>query len=91
MGLSWQQVPLSSGAMGRFLVPEPMTKRLLHREPLQRRMSVRFGEAWIADNEGVLLLFESGRYPVACSPETDVDDNLQCEPRLYPSAVSECF
>ena len=24
MGLSWQQGPLSTGAIGRFLVPEPL-------------------------------------------------------------------
>src|SRR6478735_10220188 len=28
MGLSWQQGPLSAGALGRFLVPEPLPKRL---------------------------------------------------------------
>ncbi len=27
MGLSWQQGPLSTGAIGRFLVPEPQPKR----------------------------------------------------------------
>ena len=26
MGLSWQQGPLSTGAIGRFLVPEPLPK-----------------------------------------------------------------
>jgi hypothetical protein len=26
MGLSWQQGPLSTGAIGRFLVPEPLLK-----------------------------------------------------------------
>src|SRR5262249_19492200 len=29
VGLSWQQGPLSTGAIGRFLVPEPLPKRLL--------------------------------------------------------------
>jgi hypothetical protein len=43
MGLSWQQGPLSTGAIGRFLVPEPLPKRLLYVEPLRRRMRVRFG------------------------------------------------
>ena len=51
MGLSWQQGPLSSGAIGRFLVPEPLPKRLLYVEPLRRRMRVRFGGNWIADSE----------------------------------------
>jgi uncharacterized protein (DUF427 family) len=72
MGLSWQQGPLSPGAIGRFLVPEPLPQRLLYLEPLRRRMRVRFGGAWIADSEHVLLLFEPGRYPVAYFRETDV-------------------
>jgi uncharacterized protein (DUF427 family) len=72
MGLSWQQGPLSPGAIGRFLVPEPLPKRLLYAEPLRRRMRVRFGGTWIADSEDVLLLFEPGRYPMAYFPETDV-------------------
>src|SRR5439155_5249266 len=65
MGLSWQQGPLSPVAIGRFLVPEPLPKRLLYVEPLRRRMRVRFGGIWIADSEDVLLLFEPGRYPMA--------------------------
>src|SRR5437016_14249679 len=78
MGLSWQQGPLSPGAIGRFLVPEPLPKRLLYAEPLRRRMRVRFGGKWIADSEHVLLLFEPGRYPMAYFPETDVSsDTLQ--------------
>src|SRR5215471_4560924 len=72
MGLSWQQGPLSPGAIGRFLVPVPLPHRILYVEPLRRRMRVRFGGAWIADSESVLLLFEPGRYPVAYFPETDV-------------------
>ena len=72
MGLSWQQGPLSPGAIGRFLVPEPLPKRLLYAEPLRRRMRVRFGGTWIADSENALLLFEPGRYPVAYFPETEV-------------------
>jgi uncharacterized protein (DUF427 family) len=71
VGLSWQQGPLSTGAIGRFLVPEPLPKRLLYAEPLRRRMRVRFGGRWIADSENFLLLFEPGRYPVAYFPETD--------------------
>jgi len=72
VGLSWQQGPLSSGAIGRFLVPEPLPTRLLYAERLRRRMRVRFGGNWIADSEDVLVLFEPGRYPVAYFPETDV-------------------
>ena len=72
MGLSWQQGPLASGAIGRFLVPEPLPKRLLYAEPLRRRMRVRFGGAWIAESEQAVLLFEPGRYPVAYFPETEI-------------------
>ena len=72
MGLSWQQGPLSPGAIGRFLVPEPLPQRLLYAEPLRRRMRVRFGGTWIADSEHALLLFEPDRYPVAYFPEADI-------------------
>src|SRR5262249_61329076 len=78
MGLSWQQGPLSPGAIGRFLVPEPLPRKLLYAEPLRRRMRVRFGGAWIADSEDVILLFEPGRYPVAYFPKSDVSaDTLE--------------
>jgi uncharacterized protein (DUF427 family) len=76
MGLSWQQGPLSPGAIGRFLVPEPLPQRLLYVEPLRRRMRVRFGGAWIADSEHVVLLFEPGRYPVAYFPHTDISPEV---------------
>ncbi len=72
MGLSWQQGPLSQGAIGRFLLPEPLPRRLLYAEPLRRRMRVRFGGTSIADSENVLLLFEPARYPVAYFPESDI-------------------
>jgi uncharacterized protein (DUF427 family) len=75
MGLSWQQGPLSTGAIGRFLVPEPLPKRLLYVEPLRRRMRVRFGGDWIADSERALLLFEPGHYPMAYFPATDISLN----------------
>jgi uncharacterized protein (DUF427 family) len=68
MGLSWQQGPLAPGAVGRFLVPDPLPERMLFAEPLRRRMRVRFGGAWIADSEDVVLLHEPGRYPVAYFP-----------------------
>jgi uncharacterized protein (DUF427 family) len=74
MGLSWQQGPLSPGAIGRFLVPESLPKRLPYAESLRRRMRVRFGGTWIADSEKVLVLFE--RYPVAYFPETDVSPGV---------------
>ncbi|HKW34627.1 MAG TPA: DUF427 domain-containing protein [Candidatus Acidoferrum sp.] len=72
MRLSWQQGPFSPGAIGRFLLPEPLPKRLLYAEPLRRRMRVRFGGAWIADSENVILLFEPGHYPIAYFPKSDV-------------------
>jgi uncharacterized protein (DUF427 family) len=72
MGLSWQQGPLSPGAIGRFLVPQVLPKKLLYAEPLRRRMRVRFGGAWIADCENVVLLFEPGHYPIAYFPQTDI-------------------
>jgi uncharacterized protein (DUF427 family) len=72
MGLSWQQGPLAPGAIGRFLVPHPLPDRLLYAEPLRRRMRVRFGGAWIADSDDVVLLHEPGRYPVAYFPLGDI-------------------
>src|SRR5215813_8266862 len=72
MGLSWQQGPLAPGAIGRFLVPDPLPQRLLYAEPLRRRMRVRFGGAWVADSEDVVLLHEPGRYPVAYFPIGDI-------------------
>jgi uncharacterized protein (DUF427 family) len=76
MGLSWQQGPLSPGAIGRYLVPDPLPKKLLYVEPLRRRMRVRFGGSWIADTEDVLLLFEPGYYPVAYFRETEVSPGI---------------
>jgi uncharacterized protein (DUF427 family) len=72
MGLSWQQGPLAPGAVGRFLVPDPLPERLLYAEPLRRRMRVRFANDWIADSEDVVLLHEPGRYPVAYFPLGDI-------------------
>src|SRR6516225_12328406 len=76
MGLSWQQGPLAPGAVGRFLVPDPLPERLLFAEPLRRRMRVRFGGAWIADSEDVVLLHEPGRYPVAYFALADIADGV---------------
>src|SRR5262249_5108239 len=75
VGLSWQQGPLSAGAIGRFLVPEPLPKRLLYVEPLRRRMRVRFGGTWIAESENVLVLFGPGRNPMSYFPKTDVSSH----------------
>ncbi|HTJ38214.1 MAG TPA: DUF427 domain-containing protein [Dactylosporangium sp.] len=72
MGLAWQQGPLAPGAVGHFLVAEPLPDRMLYAEPLRRRMRVRFGGAWIAESEDVLLLHEPARYPVAYFPLGDI-------------------
>ena len=82
MGLSWQQGPLATGAIGRFLVPVELPERMLFAEPLRRRMRVRFGDTWIADSEDVVLLHEPARYPVAYFPLGDVvADVLAAEER----------
>jgi uncharacterized protein (DUF427 family) len=72
MGLSWQQGPLAPGSIGRFLVPDPLPDRLPYAEPLRRRMRVKFGGAWIADSDDVVLLHEPGHYPVAYFPLDDI-------------------
>ncbi|MFD7230315.1 DUF427 domain-containing protein [Streptomyces sp. NPDC059881] len=74
MGPSWQQGPLSTGAIGHFLTPEPLPQRLLFAERPPRRMRVKFNGAWIADSEDVVLLHEPDRYPVASFPRADVDE-----------------
>ena len=68
MGLSWQQGPLSAGAICRFLVPEPLPQRLLYVEPLRRRMRVRFGNTWIADSEHAL----AGQTVIPHGPDRDL-------------------
>ena len=86
MGLSWQQGPLAPGAVGRFLVPDPLPDRMLFAEPLRRRMRVRFGGAWIADSEDVVLLHEPGRYPVAYFPLAAVADGALQPSRAHHPA-----
>jgi uncharacterized protein (DUF427 family) len=80
MGLAWQQGPLATGAIGTFLVPEPLPERLLYAEPLRRRMRVMFAGTWIAQSDDVVLLHEPARYPVAYFPKADVTTDV-----LYPS------
>ena len=72
MGLAWRQGPLALGAIGRFLVPDPLPKRMLYAEPLRRRMRVEFGGTQIAESDDVVLLHEPGRYPVAYFPKADI-------------------
>ena len=76
MGLAWQQGPLAPGAIGRFLVADPLPERLLFAEPLRRRMRVRFGDSWVADSEDIVLLHEPGHYPVAFFPLGDVSEGV---------------
>src|SRR5262252_9662985 len=76
MGLAWQQGPLAPGAIGHFLVPDPIPDRLLYAEPLRRRMRVRFGEQWVVDSEDVVLLHEPGHYPVAFFPADHVGEGV---------------
>jgi hypothetical protein len=74
MGLSWQQGPLSTAAIGRFLVSEPLPKRLLYVERLRRRMRVRFGGIWIADSARGIIEQIAG--DARCRPnrlQADVD------------------
>lgn len=85
MGLSWQQGPRARGAIGHFLVPEPLPERLLFAEPLRRRMRVRFGGEWIADSEDVVLLHEPDRYPVAYFPLDAVRDRT-LEPSTHTTS-----
>ena len=87
MGLSWQQGP--PGAIGRFLVPEPLPKRLLYVERLRRRMRVRFGGIWIADSENVLLFFEPGQTVVPHGPDRNLDVcEVVHEPGGVPAAAA---
>ena len=76
MGLAWQQGPLARGAIGRFLVPDPLPERLIYAEPLRRRMRVMFAQTWIAQSDDVVLLHEPGRYPVAYFPKDDVNPEV---------------
>jgi len=76
MGLSWQQGPLSSGPVGRPLIPGPIPDRILYAEPLRRRMRVLFDGKWLVDSEDVVLLHEPGHYPVAFFPITAVAEGV---------------
>jgi uncharacterized protein (DUF427 family) len=76
MGLAWQQGPLATRSVGRFLVADPLPERLLFAEPLRRRMRVRFGGQWMAESEDVVLLHEPDRYPVAFFPLDHVREGV---------------
>src|SRR5947207_15645847 len=95
MGLSWQQGPLSGVSVGRFLTPEPLPKRLVFAEPLRRRLRVKLADAWIADSEDVLLLYEPGHYPLAFFPLADVRPGVlvgeKPNPRARHHGDIDCF
>jgi uncharacterized protein (DUF427 family) len=76
MGLAWQQGPLATGSVGRFLTSEPLPQRMLYAEPLRRRMRVIFDGEWIADSEDVVLLHEPARYPVAYFRRDDIAEGV---------------
>lgn len=76
MGLAWQQGPLATGSVGRFLTEQPLPPRLLFAEPLRRRMRVRFADRWIAQSDDVVLLHEPARYPVAYFPPGDIEPGI---------------
>ena len=72
MGLAWQQGPLAPGAVGTFLVPQPLPERLLYAEPLRRRMRVMLGGRSVAESDAVIVLHEPARYPVAYFPKSSI-------------------
>jgi uncharacterized protein (DUF427 family) len=76
MGLAWQQAPFGKNPAGRFLTREPLPEHILYAEPAGRRMRVELAGAVVALSDGATLLHETGRYPVAYFPRTDVDARL---------------
>ncbi len=63
MGLAWQQGPLAPGAVGAFLVPEPLPARLLYAKPLRRRVRLMFGGQSIAESDDAVLNTSPGATP----------------------------
>jgi uncharacterized protein (DUF427 family) len=76
MGLAWQRAPLSEHPSGRFLHEQPLPAHILYAEPAARRMRVELAGAVLAHSDDVTLLHETGRYPVAYFPPSDVDSSL---------------
>ncbi|WP_326565209.1 DUF427 domain-containing protein [Amycolatopsis rhabdoformis] len=72
MPLPWLHTPEPGVFRGKFLVPDRLPERLSYREPLRRRLRVRFAGEWIADSEHAVLLHAPGRFPVAYFPAGDV-------------------
>jgi len=76
MGLAWQQGPFGESPAGQFLLGRPLPGHILYAEPAGRRMRVELAGAVVAQSEGVTLLHETGRYPVAYFPPADLDAAL---------------
>lgn len=81
MGLTWKHGPLGSQPAGRFLTNEQPPRHVLYLEPAGRRMRLELAGHVIAQSDRVMLLHETGHYPVAYFPSGDVDTLL-----LEPSA-----
>jgi hypothetical protein len=64
MGLSWQQGPLGSDPVGRFLVDGGGLGEVPYADPLRRLMSAELGGETVVASEGATLLFEPNRYPL---------------------------
>jgi uncharacterized protein (DUF427 family) len=73
MCLPWHNGPLGRSPVGMFLTATPMPERVLHIEPLRRRMSVELGGSVIARSDDPMILFAPARYPVAYFPIGDID------------------
>jgi uncharacterized protein (DUF427 family) len=76
MGLTWQQGPFGESPSGQFLLEQPPPGNVLYAEPAGRRMRVELAGVVVAQSEGVTLLHETGRYPVAYFPFADLDVSL---------------
>lgn len=76
MGLAWQQGPFGLHPAGRLLAGGPLGSRILYAEPAGRRMRVELAATVVAESDGVMILHETDRYPVAFFPGADVDGAL---------------
>jgi len=76
MGLAWQQGPFGESPSGQFLLGQNLPEHILYAEPAGRRMRVELAGAVVARSDGVTLLHETGRYPVAYFPPADLDPAL---------------
>jgi uncharacterized protein (DUF427 family) len=68
MGLAWQQAPHGPNPAGRFLLKTAIPDHVLYAEPAGRRMRVELAGVAVATSDDVVLLHETGQYPVAYFP-----------------------